>query len=85
MLSDVVEKRTLAIEQSDLTYILIDHQVRLQFGKVEIVIEGPFVLTVATRGGLNTPSGERRRDDEEKKSLPIHQSAAHVFAARWLR
>jgi hypothetical protein len=41
----VVANRTLAIEPTELTYIRIDHQVRLQFGKVEIVIECPFVLT----------------------------------------
>ncbi len=30
----------------DLTFIRIDHQTRLQFGDVEMVIESPFVLTV---------------------------------------
>src|SRR4051812_19105801 len=39
--------RALTIEETDLTYIRIDHQARLQFGQVEIVIECPFVLTVA--------------------------------------
>jgi hypothetical protein len=34
------------IEQADLTYIRIDHQARLQFGAIEVVIECPFVLTV---------------------------------------
>jgi hypothetical protein len=42
----VAENRVLAIQPTELTYIRIDHQVRLQFGNVEIVIECPFVLTV---------------------------------------
>jgi Family of unknown function (DUF6188) len=41
------ETRVLAIEYTDLDYIRIDHQARLQFGPVEIVIECPFVLTAA--------------------------------------
>jgi hypothetical protein len=40
------ENRTLTIDETDLTYICIDHQARLQFGKAEIVIECPFLLTV---------------------------------------
>ena len=37
--------RALTIEETDLTYIRIDHQARLQFEKIEIVIGCPFVLT----------------------------------------
>jgi Family of unknown function (DUF6188) len=39
-------KRVLAIEQTDLAYIRIDHQTRLQFGDVEVAIGCPFNLTV---------------------------------------
>lgn len=42
----LAQNRVLPIEQTDLTYIRIDHQARLRFGSVEIVIECPFVLTV---------------------------------------
>jgi hypothetical protein len=45
MLPNVTD-RAIAIEHADLTYIRIDHQARLQFGEIEVVIEGPFVLTV---------------------------------------
>jgi hypothetical protein len=38
--------RTLPIEHTDLDFIRIDHQARLQFGEVEIVIECPFVVTL---------------------------------------
>jgi hypothetical protein len=41
-----VENRPLPIADPDLTYIRIDHQSRLRFGEVEIVIKCPFVLTV---------------------------------------
>jgi hypothetical protein len=42
----LTDKRVLAIEDTDLTYIRIDHQVRLQFGEIEVVIECPFTLAV---------------------------------------
>jgi Family of unknown function (DUF6188) len=34
------------MSSEDLNFIRIDHQTRLQFGDVEMVIESPFVLTV---------------------------------------
>jgi hypothetical protein len=40
------DKRVLPIEDTELTYIRIDHQARLRFGEVEIVVKCPFVLTV---------------------------------------
>lgn len=37
-------ERTLLLTPSDLTFIRIDHQIRLQFGPTEVVIESAFVL-----------------------------------------
>lgn len=40
----------------DLSYIRIDHQTRLQFEDVEVVLEGPFLLTV---GGVTVSLDEK--------------------------
>lgn len=40
----------------ELTFIRIDHQTRLQFGEVEVVIETPFVLTLAGTDHLLDPA-----------------------------
>lgn len=34
----------LRIDQSELTFLRVDHQTRLQFGETEVVIESPFAL-----------------------------------------
>ncbi len=36
--------RTLRVPETDITFIRIDHQTRLQFDDTEVVIECPFVL-----------------------------------------
>ncbi len=40
------EDRTLRLRADDLTFIRIDHQTRLQFGPIEVVIETPFSLRI---------------------------------------
>ena len=56
-----VSEWQLDIADADLSFIQIDHQTRLYFGGVQVVIESPFVLTIAgidhcldpgDRGGL---------------------------------
>jgi hypothetical protein len=69
--------RVLAIEETDLTYIRIDHQARLQFGEVEIVIGCPFVLTVD--GVVHQLDPEARSDLGPFLALyPGSLSAAYV-------
>jgi Family of unknown function (DUF6188) len=46
------------IEDPDLSFVRIDHQTRLQFGDVEVMIESPFVLTIAGADHLLDP-GDR--------------------------
>jgi len=48
----------LDIEDPDLNFVRIDHQTRLQFGDVQVVIESPFVLTIAGADHLLDP-GDR--------------------------
>ena len=38
------DERGLRIPNTDLTFVRIDHQARLQFNDTEVVIETPFVL-----------------------------------------
>jgi hypothetical protein len=38
--------RTLRLQAGELTFIRIDHQTRLQFGPIEVVIETPFGLGI---------------------------------------
>ncbi len=73
----LAQNRALAIEQSDLDYIRIDFQARLQFGEIEVVIECPFELTV--------DNVVHRLDPEERIDLgpflalyPASLSAAYV-------
>lgn len=40
------ELPALGVDGTDLTFIRVDHQARLQFEQTEIVIETPFVITV---------------------------------------
>jgi hypothetical protein len=47
------------IANEDLTWVRIDHQTRLQFGEVDVVIESPFVLTV---GRIDYPLDPAARD-----------------------
>jgi hypothetical protein len=47
------------IANGDLTWVRIDHQTRLQFGDIEVVIESPFILTV---GGTDHPLDPAARD-----------------------
>lgn len=69
--------RALTIEETDLTCIRIDHQVRLQFGKVEFVIGYLFVLTGG--GGVHRLDPEVRIDLVPLLALyPASLSAAYV-------
>ena len=49
----------LKIDPCELSFLRVDHQVRLQFKKTEIVIESPFILRI---GGVDyhLDPGERR-------------------------
>jgi Family of unknown function (DUF6188) len=78
MLPNVTDQvRALAIEQADLTYIRIDHQARLQFGEVEVVIECPFVLAVD--GAIHRLDPEARIDLGPLLALyPTSLAAAYV-------
>jgi hypothetical protein len=51
---------TLTIELHDLTYIRINHQTRFQFQDTEVVVESPFVLTIADTDYALDP-GEREK------------------------
>lgn len=78
MLPNVTDQvRALAIEHAELTYIRIDHQARLQFGEVEVVIECPFVLTVD--GAIHRLDPEARSDLGPLLALyPTSLSTAYV-------
>jgi len=39
--------REFVLDEPALSYIRIDHQARLQFGRTEVAIDGPFVLAMA--------------------------------------
>jgi hypothetical protein len=53
------DKRILRVPKTDLSFIRIDHQTRLQFEDTEVVIELPFVLESA---------GTRRELDPEDRA-----------------
>lgn len=38
---------TITVDEPDLSFVRIDHQVRFQFGATEVVIESPFTLIEA--------------------------------------
>lgn len=51
----------LSVEDRDLSFIRVDHQLRLQFGGTEVVIETPFTLA---------GNGEQRRlDPQDRQDL----------------
>lgn len=65
------------LEGIDLTFVRIDHQARLQFGKTEIVIETPFELTVEGAVRLLNP-GQRANLGPLLALYPATLTAASV-------
>lgn len=54
------DAQELRVPNSEITFIRIDHQTRLQFGETEVVIETPFELRV---GNVTHHLDPKRRDE----------------------
>jgi len=71
------DELALSLAPCELSFIKIDHQVRLQFLGVEVVIESPFVLTA---GGIDhqLDPGERGNLGPLLRLYPDHLCTASV-------
>jgi hypothetical protein len=72
------------IAEADLSFIQFDHQTRLQFGDVQVVIESPFVLTIAGVDHLLDP-GDRGGLGPLLCLYPDSLKASHVHPDGTLR
>jgi hypothetical protein len=57
------------VANEELTWVRIDHQTRLQFGDVEVVIESPFVVTLDS---IDYPLDPEDRGGLEPRDTALH-------------